>query len=123
VEYWVQFYYAALNWKSAHKLYLDLADLIENPDVLLLALDEAGLKPGANKLALPKQYMATNSDHSALDSWNFDREKTVAEEASESRLIRTWLSDDACAAVRRATNSLYDALMAERSPAGIRTRR
>lgn len=87
VEYWMQFYHAALSW-SAPVAFVNLDQLQTDPRLVFSALGGLGLGSAYREpVALPNGYLSRNDDRHVSIGLAFESDTTVDVERSSVRAI------------------------------------
>lgn len=90
LDYWSQFYYAALEWRHPNKIYIELSDLQAEPALAAAAMRQMfpgqrfGLVP-----SLPEQYLGRNGDAPISEVWGFEADTTLQKERDAGELLLT----------------------------------
>lgn len=124
IEYWNQFYYAALSWKTGKKLFIALEDLQENPRMIAAVLAKffPETRYVVNQL-IPDEYFGRNPDRHFSEGWEYETDTTLDRENQQADLLRSSLSPAEVAAILSThTTALYECLRAKRFSIAIDTR-
>jgi hypothetical protein len=124
VEYWTQYYYAAIEWGSKQKFYVDLEELQVSPSIIGDIVAE--IFPQARETinaALPDRYLGRNRDIHVSEAWSYETDTTLDQENQQAALLVQQLSpDDYDKVLNVKVRELYEQLRRDRSPRrGLKT--
>jgi hypothetical protein len=111
IEYWKQFYYAALKWRNPRKIFVDLEDLQLDPHLIMAALERDF--PGAGDIipTRPNNYLGRNPDRNLAEHALFEASMSLDHEKQLIFLLIGSLSDSEKAFIRSDdTTLLFDEL-------------
>jgi hypothetical protein len=116
VEYLMQFYYAAVNWKIANKYFVKIEDLNNDPSIVKQVIAKA--YPGISldfTPALPDRYLGRNVDRHVSEGWEYESDTSVDEEERQAMEIRSGLSGaQITGMLRPELTALFDEMARER---------
>jgi hypothetical protein len=116
IDYWSQFYYAALEWRHPNKIFIELSDLQAEPDLTLAAMREIFPdRSFASMASLPEQYLGRNGDAPISEAWGYETDTTLQREAEAAEALLASATGDQCSHLAPPfALELYDRLQARK---------
>jgi hypothetical protein len=95
LDYWIQFYWAAVQWDRPSLCFLELETLRKDTDVLAKSI--ASIQPGfsaGGDFALPKGYLGRNSDSHFMKGHVYEQGVTLEDSETEARAVIEQIRED-----------------------------
>lgn len=116
IEYWIQFYYSALEWPNCNKVFIELSELQARPDIIRSALASAFPESRFEfEAVLPDDYIGRNGDAHVSEVWKFETGKDAKKEIAETENLVTVLPESQIDLIRNGRAAeLYERLRSQR---------
>jgi len=116
IDYWNQFYYAAINWNSGNKVFIDLEELQQDPRLIGAVLSKIFSEPRQNiNPRLPEKYLGRNVDRPVSEGWGFEAGTTLDDEnRNVNLLVNSLPAAEIASILTNRTTVLYERLRSAR---------
>lgn len=116
IEYWTQFYYSALEWPNENKVFIELSELQERPDIIRYSLTRTFPEIKFEfEPVLPDNYIGRNGDAHVGEGWKFEAGKSVKTEVANTEDLAAKLPEHHVNLIRYGyASELYERLRSQR---------